>query len=152
MSAENGIKFKENSPLFWEVYPRVYLDFGLRADQETNQYRPVTITSHRYYGTLGGRFFLDEIIPLEPLSIYLGIFLGLGFSNTDIDERPQEGRTSILPLTSIGLDVPLPDPHWRINLEAAMESITLRERIQAGPEQTATQINGKLGLGIRYDF
>ena len=144
-------QFQGEVSYFWEKWDRVSFDMGFRTDREVNEIKTLVITATRQYLMGGISFDLDQMLPWELALPYIRVAMGVGPSQTQIGDSRQEGLSLILPQVSGGANIPL-SRQWRLGIEGGLESVFLRERAGQGVRQRTTQINGKLGVGLRYTF
>ncbi len=135
-----------------EIRKGLNLEFGIRGEQEANEQSTFTITSSRYFATIGGSYFLYELPIATVITPYIGASLGYGVSGTKVAGSQLRGNGYILPNLRIGIDTFISD-RWAFQGEFGFESLTLREQFEDdGTEQTTTQSNIKLGVGLRYMY
>lgn len=132
-----------------ELKKNIYLDFGFRLDQEANEQSTFTITSTRYFGTLGATYYFYDSPFADSLTPYFGLAIGYGQISTDIAGETLTGDGFILPAARIGLDTPISDG-WTLHGELGFESVSFSEAFEDGTTQQTSQTNIKFGFGLRY--
>ena len=130
------------------------LTFGLRFDRETaSQEKPsLDIPTERVF-FVGEFLFKLESLGLalngHPKSLYAGLGVGLGTSQTRVGSLHIQGRAMALPVVKVGYQKILTN-HYALLLEAASEYIHHQENLPNRIEQETGVLNLKLALGLRF--
>jgi hypothetical protein len=127
------------------------LAFGLRYTTETVNVNEASLTSNRFLGIVEARYYFNPIRSFYGARPMIGIGLGYGQSATEADGLTSAGTALILPITKVGLSLPL-SKKTEFSFEAAFESIEINEEFEEGTNQTTTASNIKTGIAIKRFF
>lgn len=130
--------------------PRMELSFGFRVDNDSyiEKAPAVQLKSERYLGTADFGYHFPKF-PESLGNIYANLGLGIGPSQTEIDNQIVSGMSYALPYLKLGYLHPLAD--WsKLIVEGQVEAITADEKFASGETQKTTIINSQIKLGIRF--
>lgn len=125
--------------------------FGLRYSYETINVAEASLVSGRLMGIVEGRYFFDPMRSFYGARFSFGIGFGYGQSSTDTDGLVSSGSAMLLPITKLGLHLPM-SKVTDFTIESAFESLETVEELQDGTKQVTNVNNFKIGIGIKRYF
>lgn len=151
VSAEtSGSRSQLQGELIYQMrlYPGFFLDLGVRRDSETSTLSNATLTSERFFFTLGSTFYFPPVNFISRTNPYVGITFGLGESSTTVAGSTQTGSSTLLPNVRLGLEYQMSET-FKFQLEGGFDSMISDETLNDGSVQKTSQTNGKIGVGLR---
>ena len=130
--------------------PRMEISFGFRIDNDSyiEKAPAVQLKSERYLGFSDFSYHFPKF-PESLGNIYASLGLGLGPSQSEIDNQIVSGMSYVLPYLKVGYLHPLSD--WsKLIVESQIEAITADEKFASGDTQKTTIINAQVRLGLRF--
>lgn len=124
---------------------------GLRYTYETINVAEATLVSSRFIGIVEGRYYFNPMRSFYGAKISFSLGLGFGQSSTDTDGLVSSGSALLLPITKIGLHLPI-SRVTDFTIESAFESLETVEELQDGTNQVTNVNNFKVGIGIKRYF
>jgi hypothetical protein len=142
----NNFKFKLIKPfsqtLNWE--------FGLRYDSDllTLSNPEVEVESQRYMLTAGLQAKFNTLWGISTTP-YASISLGIGKSQSQINDAVQSGTATLLPSLTVGLDFAMNET-TAVLVELSVESLNSKESFSDGVEQTTNITSTMLSIGLEF--
>lgn len=124
---------------------------GLRYAYETINVAEASLISSRFLGIIEGKYYFDPMRSFYGARISFSLGLGYGQSSTDTDGLVSSGSALILPITKIGLHLPI-SRQTDFIIESAFETLETSEDLQDGTKQVTTVNNFKVGIGVKRYF
>lgn len=142
----NNFKFKLIKP-FTET---MNWEFGLRYDSDllTLSDPEVEVESQRYMATAGLQVKFKTLWGISTTP-YASIALGMGKSQSQLNDAVQSGSATLLPSLTVGLDFQMNDT-TALLVELSVESINSKESFSDGVEQTTSITSGMLSVGLEF--
>ncbi len=132
------------------LYRKLDWGIGARFDKESGELEEgnVTLQSNRYmvYGEISFHFDPSE----KTLNhLYAAAGMGMGMSNTKIDDAVSTGTSLLMPVVRVGFMTAL-SRNYNMLTEVVAESIASKEKFADGTQQNAQMINAKVAIGLRF--
>ena len=127
------------------------LAMGLRYSTETINVNEASLTSQRFVLVAEGRYYFDPMRSFFGARPSFALGVGFGQSGTDADGLSSAGTVLILPITKLGLSLPL-SKNTEFTFEAAFESLKITEEFEEGTTQVTNVNNFKTGIAVKRFF
>lgn len=134
-----------------ELNPNMAWAVGLRYTYETINVAEASLSSTRFLGIAEGRYYFNPMRSFYGAKISFALGFGYGQSSTDTDGLVSSGSAIILPITKMGLHLPV-NKQTVFSIEGAFESLETVETLQDGTDQVTNVNNFKVGVGVRRYF
>ncbi len=134
-----------------DIYYGLAFDVGARYEREVINYTAASYRTRRMMVIADILYYFDSLREYINGRFFIGAGLGYGLSNTVSVGIEQSGQVGILPLVKAGVSLPFDDT-WEFVMDGAFESLQTSETQEEGREQTTTQTNFKVGIGLRRFF
>jgi len=125
--------------------------FGLRFSSETVNVQEASLNSQRFLGVLEARYYFDPIGSFYNARPLIALGTAFGQSSTKASGLSSSGTATILPITKLGLSLPL-SKQTEFSFEVAFESIETNEEFEGGDRQIANVDNFKTGISVKRFF
>lgn len=134
-----------------DIYYGLAFDVGARYEREVINYEAASFRTRRMMVIADLLYYFDHFRDYIKGRFFIGAGVGYGISNTVSVGIEQSGQVGILPLVKAGISLPFDDT-WEFVMDTAFESLQTKETQEEGREQTTTQTNAKVGIGLRRFF
>lgn len=134
-----------------DIYYGLAFDVGARYEREVINYAEASYRTRRMLVIADLLYYFDTFREYIKGRFFIGAGMGYGVSNTVAVGLSQSGQVGILPLMKAGISLPFDDT-WEFLMDGAFESLQTKETQESGNEQTTTQTNFKVGIGLRRFF
>lgn len=134
-----------------EINRNIAAAAGLRYTYETINVAEATLSSSRFLGILEGRYYFNPMRYFFAARVSISLGIAYGQSSTDTDGLVSSGTALILPITKLGLHLPL-SKKLDFTIESAFESLETSEKLQDGTDQVTNVNNFKIGVGVKRYF
>lgn len=123
---------------------------GGRIDRENATLtEPVLDVPTNRYLLTGEIIYHFEKFSKSDNSMYAGLGMGYGLTNTTINEQISTGTAFIIPTAKLGY-INKVSPDYSIIFEGAVESLAQKESFEDTTEQTTNIVNTKFSVGVRF--
>lgn len=134
-----------------ELNPNMAGAVGLRYTYETINVAEASLSSSRFIGIVEGRYYFDPMRSFYGARVSFSIGFGYGQSSTDTDGLVSSGSALLLPITKLGLHLPI-SKITDFTIESAFEALETVEQLQDGTDQATNVNNFKIGVGVKRYF
>ncbi len=144
----NRFGYQFNLRYQYRLVWNLFLEGGLRLDQERNVFNQFIMVTDRQYATLGVNYYFSLPNREKPWCIFVGAGGGIGRSKTVLISDTITGTANILPHMKIGSEYFLKNK-WSFLAEAGYESVFIKDGMPDGTYQNIHQDNFTVGIGIK---
>lgn len=123
---------------------------GVRYDREvsTRQSPGLEIPNAKICVT-GDIYYHFSHLGESKINPYLGVGIGVGYSNTSVNSTVSKGLAMILPVLKVGLQTEVAESKFLI-FEGIIESVSATESFGDGTEQKTSTLNAKAAAGFKF--
>ncbi|MDC0254758.1 hypothetical protein OAK75_07665 [Bacteriovoracales bacterium] len=123
---------------------------GFRYDREVSsrQNPGLEIPNAKIFVT-GDIYYHFSHLGESKINPYLGLGLGIGYSNTSISSTVSKGFAMILPALKVGLQTEVAESKFLL-FEGVIESVSATETFGDGTEQKTSTLNAKAAAGLKF--
>ena len=131
--------------------PHFAWDVGLRYESEVVNLDVGTLNTERIMLVGDMIYYFDPVEDFYKARVFVGAGIGLGQSSTIVQGIVQSGTATLLPAAKLGLALPF-NKDWDFVAESAFETLRTEEVLEDRTNQSTTQSNLRIGIGLRKFF
>ncbi|MCE3014070.1 MAG: hypothetical protein LW878_13500 [Proteobacteria bacterium] len=131
--------------------PHFAWDAGLRYESEVVNLVVGTLNTQRVMIVGDLIYDFDPVEEFYNARVFIGAGMGIGQSSTNVQGIVQSGTATLLPAAKLGLTLPF-NKEWDFIAESAFETLRTEEVLEERTNQSTTQSNLRIGIGVRKFF
>ncbi len=131
--------------------PHFAWDAGLRYESEVVNLNVGTLNTQRILLVGDILYYFDPVEDFYNARVFVGAGIGIGQSSTNVQGIVQSGTATLIPAAKLGLTLPF-NKDWDFIVESAFETLRTEELLEDRTNQSTTQSNLRIGIGIRKFF
>lgn len=126
-------------------------DVGLRYESELVNLAVGTLNTQRIMLVGDIIYYFDPVQDFYKARVFIGAGMGIGQSSSNVQGIIQSGTATLLPAAKLGMALPF-NKDWDFVVESAFETLRTEETLEDRTNQSTTQSNLRIGIGLRKFF
>lgn len=131
--------------------PHFAWDAGLRYESEVVNLAVGALNTQRIMLVGDIIYYFDPVEDFYKARVFVGAGIGIGQSSTNVQGIVQSGTATLLPAAKLGMALPF-NKDWDFVVESAFETLRTEEILEDRTNQSTTQSNLRIGIGLRKFF